>query len=237
MPRLPAGFYVVEVDFSKPHEVLGFLERVVGSGFRRIGLALEPFVVDVYTGGERVALALGTLSVILEPGNVVGVNENLYVVVKDTWVNYAWVDPVVLAAALRSILECENFKSSTLEIVMEGSCSTCSEMVPVENFALRYPYLTCRVHASTSINVENVRKVVSDALRENKVVTVVRVRGEVVEPVVWVELVDSVKRVHTCCLDHVEEDCSPVTQSIVDLVVSTTSEKFPLRGSWVIPLE
>lgn len=213
MPRLSSGFYVKEINLSEPRALYSFLEKLINFNIGRVGITLEPGVVDVNIGDERLAIAVGSLTFILEP-NIIFETEQLIRVARDTWIEYVWVDPKLIAFAVKSILECRSTKSYSTEIVVYGNCPACSAIV-VETLALKCPQ---RLQV-TAINVDKIKQVATSALKENMMI-LVACSDDVVTPLIWLDRKNHIRKVYTCC-PSTSEEFAFVIQSLLDVIISS----------------
>lgn len=218
MPRIPSGFYIKEINLFEPAELYVTLKKLVDLGVERVGITHEPVVIDAEIANEQLAVAIGFPALVVDTSiepSALGKGQ-VFRVVKDAWVEYTWVRPGLLAHLVKSLLECTSFREDCVEIKPYGNCPSCAA-VTAETLALKYPQRSWVV----AINVEELKKLVMNALKENKVVLVACSDIDVFKPLVWLTMENSVRSIHLCCPSRPEES-APILQALVDVVAATS---------------
>ncbi|MEM0469922.1 MAG: hypothetical protein QXJ26_03845 [Desulfurococcaceae archaeon] len=217
MPRIPSGSYIKEINLFEPGELYTTLKELVDLGVDRVGITHEPVVIEVDVGGEHLAIAVGfpALIVDMEAEPPLHGRGRVFRVVKDAWAEYTWVKPELLAHVVKSLLECTGLREERMELRPHGNCPPCTA-VTVETLALKYaqrPWIAV-------IDVEGVEKLVTNALKENKLVLVACSDVNAFKPLVWLTLENNVRSVHFCCPSR-PEDFAPIIQALIDVVASS----------------
>jgi hypothetical protein len=194
MPRIPSNSTLIELKLSEPSTLFKTLEELIEAGVREVDVLVEPVVVETSIGRGVYSVAVNPPALIIPssttlPGSISGVR-----VLRDSWAEYIRIDPLTALESLKSIHSSHETRVGKLEIKASQSCPECSEPVVIEQLVLKYP----RIPHVARLNYKPLINHYKEALREGRTILVACVKGDLIEPLVWLEERGETKILHTC---------------------------------------
>lgn len=216
MPRLPSGFLLKEINLTDPLEFFNTINYLVEIGIKKVGITLEPAVVDVVSKNYYMTIAIKSPSIIVDVTQSVNLEDlGFYRVTKDTWLDYAWIDLQILQLVIKHIFTGEPVKTGFLEVNIGEECSECPDIVILESFTLKYPL---RPHVPY-INVDAIQRAYSISLKEERVILVVCINGVHVKPLIWLDRSTSIKRLNICKPCPGKKHVDVVLEMVLDVLI------------------
>lgn len=139
MPRIPPGTLVIDLGAMQPQELLSLFNLLIECGTSRIGVAVEPAVVEALMNGRRVNVAISAPALIIRtPIEVRPQNVRPYVIASDVWVNCVWVELETLAKGLEAVLLGREVRlANKLRIQFAEKGEACDNIIVTGHFYLK----------------------------------------------------------------------------------------------------